>query len=620
MIFTKNEVDTYYRDRVPNLKLIGHELRGPCPVHNGDDPNFVVDQESGLAMCHSRCGRGWDMIGLEMEIQGFSFAQAKESVFELVGRPKIPADERNVEAIYDYVDEKGQLLYQVLRLYGKEFKQRKPDGMGGWHYGLGGVRRVPYRLNKIIEAQFIAIVEGEKDANTLERLGISATCSSGGSGSILREEMGGVFKGKDIAIFPDNDEPGRKYAIKTAEVLKPFAKSIRIVEIPDLPEKGDVTDFVQAGGTLTQLRELYRKSQNWTPDWRFSLNIPRDNDKYLKTFKQSIEEAGGLVEFWNLARLSGLETPFSKLSHALGGGLRRGEVYVLGGNQGSGKSSLALQFAIRAIRQSKPVLYFSMEMDERAIFQRMASMEARVNLNDFRSQQITMRRRDVSSEESYAASREVSEMMRKLAKASAELCERALTVSNKGAITPEHLVEEAQHISKVNKLELIVVDHLQLMNSNENHRSEYEKFTNISRVMKQVAMELQVPLLLVSQTSRHQAHEKRGVLEVSDLRGTGALEEDAAGVLLLYEDAEDRKLASSEGDGSRYITGPLRTMLKVGKNRYGIQGREFVLYHYKTCTRFDETDGRQKEVQTANTPTSGGGSIRHHADEFDFSG
>jgi replicative DNA helicase len=100
-------------------------------------------------------------------------------------------------------------------------------------------------------------------------------------------------------------------------------------------------------------------------------------------------------------------------------------------------------------------------------------------------------------------------------------------------------------------------------------------------------VELDLPILLVSQTSRAQAKDKRGELEVADLRGSGALEEDAAAVLLLYEDENDAAAAQAEGDGSRYTKGPTKAELKLGKNRYGEQGRCFRLIHTKYATRFD---------------------------------
>jgi DNA primase len=303
MNFTLSEVRAYYASRVPELKQCGRELRGPCPVHRGKDPNFSVNPETGFAHCHSQCNRGWDLISLEMELAGIGFPQAKERVFDLVGRPRVPWEDRNIEATYDYVDSSGKLLYQVVRRYGKQFKQRRPDGQGAWIWSLGGMPRVPFHLPKILASDFVAIVEGEKDVLTLERIGMVATCNSEGAGK-FKPELAVYFTGKQVAIFPDNDKPGRDHALKLSELLAPVAKSLKLVELPGLPEKGDVTDFINAGGTVDQIKELFRKAQPWTPEWEFSSDVPDENEKYVGTIEQEIESVGGLTEFWNLGKFT----------------------------------------------------------------------------------------------------------------------------------------------------------------------------------------------------------------------------------------------------------------------------------------------------------------------------
>ena len=84
--FSPSEVAAYYRARVPKLKQHGREWRGPCPVHNGKRESFAVDPKTGRAYCHSECGRGWDILGLEQELSGVDFKTAKADVFRLVGR------------------------------------------------------------------------------------------------------------------------------------------------------------------------------------------------------------------------------------------------------------------------------------------------------------------------------------------------------------------------------------------------------------------------------------------------------------------------------------------------------------------------------------------------------
>jgi DNA primase len=573
MTFTTSEVHTYYASRVPGLKQAGKELRGPCPVHKGKDPNFSVNMETGLAQCHSQCGRGFDLISLEMELAGVAFPQAKERVYDLIGRPRVAWEDRNIETTYDYTDEAGKLLYQVVRLHGKQFKQRRPDGQGGWAWGLGDVLRVPFHLPEILTSDFVAICEGEKDCRTLDRLGLVASCNSGGAGN-FKPELVPYFTGKQVAIFPDNDEPGRAHALKVAALLAPVAKSLKIVELPNLPAKGDITDYINAGGTVEQIRELYRKAQPWTPEWEFATNVPDEGDQHIRTIEQIVEASGGLTAFWNLAKFTGLPTPFGKLNWALGGGMRPGEVYVVGGNEGSGKTSLALQFALSALAKGHGVLIFSMEMGWQPIYQRMAGILARVDLHALRTKQL--RNADTRDETA------------RLCRATTEIARWKPQVSTKPRITPQYVTAEMKRISKRSRVDLVIVDHAQLMSAERPSRSEYERVTAISRALKITACEIGVPLVALSQASRSNSHDRRD-LESRDLRDSGALEEDAAGIFLLFEDRDDAVAARSDAkDGvTRYMTGPVKTWLKIAKNRYGVQGVYLALSHFKSQTRFE---------------------------------
>src|SRR5450432_562467 len=107
----------------------------------------------------------------------------------------------------------------------------------------------------------------------------------------------------------------------------------------------------------------------------------------MRTFRQEMDLAGGAEKFWNLPAQEGTPTPWPRLTKALGGGMRDGEVYVIGAKQGAGKTSLALQFALEVLRRNMGVLYFSMEMGARDVFQRIASIEAKVDLLEFRDLQ-----------------------------------------------------------------------------------------------------------------------------------------------------------------------------------------------------------------------------------------
>jgi hypothetical protein len=157
--------------------------------------------------------------------------------------------------VCDYTDEAGVLLYQVCRMEPKAFRQRRPDGNGGWAWNLEGVRRVLYRLPEVLKAGAVFIVEGEKDADALAALALTATTSPGGAGA-WRPEYADSLTGKTVYILPDNDEPGRAYALAVARSLVEKAGSVRIVELPGLAPKGDVSDFIAAGGTAEELARL----------------------------------------------------------------------------------------------------------------------------------------------------------------------------------------------------------------------------------------------------------------------------------------------------------------------------------------------------------------------------
>lgn len=578
MDFTSSEISEYYQHRVPRMAQPDRrEWRGACPAHGGQDLNFAVDSDTGRAFCHSACGRGWgDLIALEMELSGLDFVKGKAEVFRLVGRPAPNWQDRDVEATYDYTDEKGVLVYQVVRKVGKKFVQRRPEGPPGrWIWGLGKTIPLPFQLPKVFACKtLIGVTEGEKDAIALTRAGWVSTCNSGGAGN-FKPELAIYFTGKDVAIFPDNDEPGRKHAEAVAKILHPVAASVRIVEMPGLALKGDVSDYLALGKTVDDLHALYEQGQDWNPEWRYTTEVPHENDKYLRTFGQFLVESGGPDAFWKSVEVEGLATPFEGLTRNLGG-LRQGEVYVLAANQGQGKTSLGLQFAITALERRCGVLIFSMEMGHRDVFQRIAAIDARVDLGMFRK----LRRFGMDAAM-------LAEYEDSLSRSTAKFAKMPLFVSTKSGVTTEFLTQEAKRVKDRAKIGLVIVDHMQLMGGSGTVRSDYEKFTAISRATKGIAAELEVPLLLVSQTSRMNSNDKRSELEVSDIRGSGAIEEDAACVLLLYHDSEDFKSAKNEPNGDRLKRGPIKTWLKLGKNRYGPQGTYTMLNHFKACTRFD---------------------------------
>lgn len=118
-------------------------------------------------------------------------------------------------------DESGDLLFQVVRYAPKDFRQRCPDGQGGWTWQVKGVRPVPYRLIELRTGAAkgpVFVVEGEKDVDRLASLGLVATCNAGGA-SKWPAELNPHFRGLPVCIVPDNDEAGRSHAERVAANL-----------------------------------------------------------------------------------------------------------------------------------------------------------------------------------------------------------------------------------------------------------------------------------------------------------------------------------------------------------------------------------------------------------------
>lgn len=169
-----------------------------------------------------------------------------------------PSASKRIVAEYNYHGESGELLFQVCRLQPKTFRQRRPDAKGGWTWKVKGTPQVPYRLPELLAApieQTIYIAEGEKDVDRLRALGFTATCNPGGAGK-WGADFARFFTGRDVVVLPDNDDAGRDHAGRIAGDLVQVTKRLRVLELPDLPTKGDVSHWVAAGGTRDRLVAL----------------------------------------------------------------------------------------------------------------------------------------------------------------------------------------------------------------------------------------------------------------------------------------------------------------------------------------------------------------------------
>jgi len=231
---------------------------------NGSVAVELVGNKRGQWYDHEN-KRGGSALDLIVDCTGFSRQEAVAWAVETFGidRPM----QKRIVATYDYRDESGVLLFQVVRYAPKTFRQRRPDGSGGWSWRVKGIRQVPYRLPELLAAADapVFVVEGEKDADRLTSLGLVATCNAGGANT-WPASLNKFFKRRTVYILPDNDAAGRSHGKTVAAALHGVAESVRIVVLPDLPPSGDVSDWLDAGNRPETLRSLCEAAALWQPD------------------------------------------------------------------------------------------------------------------------------------------------------------------------------------------------------------------------------------------------------------------------------------------------------------------------------------------------------------------
>lgn len=237
-------------DKLENVKQAADGFTARCPAHDDQRNSLSIGTgEDGRALlfCHAGCTAKLVCAALGLQLKEL-FPDSKGAKKKIVNT-------------YDYTDEHGQVVYQKVRYKPKDFRCRIPDGKDGWTWNMKGVRRVLYNLPAVIASEVVFIAEGEKDCDLLTKQGYAATCNYDGAGK-WDDSYNSFFKDKVVNILPDNDTPGKRHAANIYRQIVTLTKDCRIVELPGLPDKGDVSDFFANGGT----KEQFDKTVAAAPD------------------------------------------------------------------------------------------------------------------------------------------------------------------------------------------------------------------------------------------------------------------------------------------------------------------------------------------------------------------
>ncbi len=225
--------------------------------------------------------------------------------------------------------------------------------------------------------------------------------------------------------------------------------------------------------------------------------------------------------------VTGIPTRYTELDKLLSG-LQPSELIILAARPSQGKTALALNFAENiAIRGGLPVAVFSLEMSKEALLQRLLASVAQVDAHKFRSGRLNR------------------EDWRRMTEGLGQISSAPLWIDDAGSISVLEIGAKARRLKRDKGLSLLIVDYLQLITARGRFNSRQEEVASISRALKGLAKELQIPVLVLSQLTRAPEREERGP-QLSDLRESGAIEQDADVVMFIYRPNFFKKDATPE--------------------------------------------------------------------------
>ena len=273
--------------QLPRRKNADGSWHCRCPAHDdGKTPDkYSLHVTQAGAKVLLKCFAGCEPSAI-VKRMGLRLA-------DLMGDKPLDSKPRREVAHYDYHAPDGTLAYQVVRYEPKDFRQRRPDGKGGWLWNMDDVQRVVYHADELVEEAETYWVEGEKDADRLRSLGLQATTSCGGAAAWERGEYIAQLPRTTLYIIPDNDPPGYTYAALVAKAAVDAGLTVKILALPGVPPKGDVSDWLDRGGTVEQLEALATAAPRWTADTPFTPRVEHIGDDWNVVW----DHYGATVEF-----------------------------------------------------------------------------------------------------------------------------------------------------------------------------------------------------------------------------------------------------------------------------------------------------------------------------------
>jgi putative DNA primase/helicase len=258
--------------RFPDAAREGDSWRARCPIHDDKHPSLRISEAvDGTVLIKCRvCGKdrtkdilaavGLSFPDLFQKADRVTASAPNRTPAARVAKPK-PNGSGELVHVYVYEDQRRQPIAEKHRFHhpdgSKTFLQKRH---GATDWGLNGTHLPLYRLADVKEARPewpIAICEGEKDADALRLLGLVATTNAEGA-TTWRPEHSDTLRGRRVFILEDNDEAGRERTRILVKALSGVVSELKVIALAGLPEKGDVSDWLEAGHSRDELIEIVK--------------------------------------------------------------------------------------------------------------------------------------------------------------------------------------------------------------------------------------------------------------------------------------------------------------------------------------------------------------------------
>lgn len=541
-----------------------------CPSHADNTPSLSVGRGTGgkaLLFCHGGCTVEAVLTAIGMELGDLFDGDDRKKAEET-----LPPDRWPVTATYTYESADGKPVYRVLRKTSqdsgnKTFRQERfVDGQ--WKPGMDDVVRVLYRLPSLADPEVadetVFIAEGERDAENLAAIGLLVTTNVGGAGKWLPAYSDALRK-RHVVVLPDNDKPGEEHAAVVSKALEGIAASVKVLRLPGLPPKGDVSDWIGNGGTAEQLRAMVDRlagGATFMPSAKRLVGERADR----------IQASRGLLSF-------GVQF----LDDALGGISRR-DLILVGAKTGAGKTQLALNVAIANCKLGRRVHYFALEAEDREMERRMkfqilatayyrhAMQPRRLRFIDWYNGKLD----DVLNHFEERADREVAELLKNLN-----------TFYRVDTFTGSDFSKQLDAVRE--ETDLVVLDHFHYVDSDDDNENRGQK--QLTKQIRDCALRADVPVMVVGHVRKSDPRHAPLVPTEEAFHGSSDIVKIATKAIMIAPD-----YTTETGDASLWAT-----YVQIAKCR-----QDSSLCRYVARLMFDtRTDSYQSEYSLGRLTDAG---------------